>query len=103
MRILLLLSSLPVILGLNTYSCIVEVERKSCPGMEDKSFNPYNGKAITAESFQVPDEAECLKQAESLARIVRKGTLQEKRVRIKFKGRYLENEIVKKAACRKNN
>jgi hypothetical protein len=71
--------------------------------MEEKSFKPYNGKATTEESFQVIDEAECLKQAESLSRIVRKGILQEKRVHIKYKGQSLENEVVKKSSCRKNN
>lgn len=71
--------------------------------MEEKSSKPYNGKATTEESFQVVDEAECLKQAESQVKIVRKGILQEKRVHIKYRGQSLPMDIVKKASCRKNN
>ena len=89
--------------ALHTESCVIKVERKSCPGMREKSFKPYNGKTTTEESFQVVDEAECLKQAESLAKIVRKGILQEKRVHIKYRGQSLPTEIVKKTSCRKNN
>lgn len=89
--------------GKSSPRCILEIQRKPCPGMEAKALAPYNGKAKTEEVFQAEDENECLKQADYIGKIIREKSLAEKRIRIQFAGKYLDKEIVSKSSCRKNH
>lgn len=68
--------------------CELSIDRKPCPGKEAAAFKPYDGKNPTIEkkAKAVTLEA-CTKEGEAASKIVRKGTLAEKTVTIKFDGK----------------
>lgn len=74
--------------------CELSIDRKPCPGKEAAAFKPYDGKNPTIEKKPKADTLEaCTKEGEAAAKIVRKGTLAEKIVTIKFDGK----DIAKKS------
>lgn len=74
--------------------CELSIDRKPCPGKEAAAFKPYDGKNPTIEKKPKAGNAEaCTKEGEAAAKIVRKGTLAEKIVTIKFDGK----EVTKKS------
>lgn len=70
--------------------CELTINRKACAGKETEAYKPYQGKNPTTESIAKAKTAdECLKEAEKSSKIVRKGTLESKKVTATFAGKVL--------------
>jgi hypothetical protein len=70
--------------------CVVTIDRTPCEGKETEARKPYSGKNPTEEKQEkAKTEADCIKAAEKLVKIVRKGTLAKKVATIKFDGKDL--------------
>jgi hypothetical protein len=69
--------------------CTLSIDRKACAGKEAEALKPYDGKNPTEEKGKATDEASCLKEGEKAAKIVRKGVLAKKTVKISFGGKSL--------------
>ncbi|QDK36204.1 hypothetical protein [Bdellovibrio sp. NC01] len=80
--------------------CTITVDRKACPGKEVDALKPYNGKNPTDESKKLDSADACEKFAEKSAKIVRKGTLSEKKVTVKFDGKDLGKTFDEKSECK---
>ncbi|MBO9668280.1 MAG: hypothetical protein J7501_15880 [Bdellovibrio sp.] len=80
--------------------CTITVDRKACTGKEVDALKPYNGKNPTDESKKLDTAEACEKWAEKSAKIVRKGTLTEKKVTVKFDGKDLGKSFSDKADCK---
>lgn len=91
----LLVSSVSAMAG----ECVITIDRKACPGKETDAFKPYNGKNPTEEKKSQDSAGACEKWAEKSAKIVRKGTLTEKKVTAKFDGKDVKGSS-DKADCK---
>ncbi|KHD88534.1 MAG: hypothetical protein OM95_08465 [Bdellovibrio sp. ArHS] len=80
--------------------CVISIDRKACPGKETEAFKPYNGKNPTDETKKLDSAEACAKWAEKSAKIVRKGTLTEKKVTGKFDGADLGKNFSDKVDCK---
>ncbi|WP_413291998.1 hypothetical protein ACLSU7_11290 [Bdellovibrio sp. HCB185ZH] len=80
--------------------CNISVDRKACPGKEVEAMKPYNGKNPTDETKKLDSAEACEKWAEKTSKIVRKGTLTEKKVTVKFDGKDLGKSFSDKAECK---
>lgn len=80
--------------------CSITTDRKACPGKEADALKPYNGKNPTEEAKKFDNEEACVKWAEKNSKIVRKGTLTEKVVTVKFDGKDLGKTFSDKAECK---
>ncbi|KYG60723.1 hypothetical protein AZI85_12070 [Bdellovibrio bacteriovorus] len=80
--------------------CVITIERKACAGKETEAFKPYNGKNPTEETKKLDSAEACTKWAEKSSKIVRKGTLTEKKVTGKFDGADLGKTFADKAECK---
>jgi hypothetical protein len=70
--------------------CSLSIDRTACPGKEAEAKKPYDGKNPTEEKMPKAKDAEaCLKAGEKSAKIVRKGTLSKKVVKVTFDGKML--------------
>jgi len=70
--------------------CSLTIDRTACPGKEAEAKKPYDGKNPTEEKMPKAQDAEaCLKAGEKAAKIVRKGTLSKKVVKVTFDGKML--------------
>jgi len=78
----LVLSSISASAGI----CEMTIDRKACPGQEEKALAPYKDKGgnPTVEKKPAGDLAECKKKADEASKIIRKGTLTSKTVTAKF-------------------
>lgn len=79
--------------------CELTIDRKPCPGKEVETLKPYNGKNPTEEKKSL-DAAACEKWAEKSSKIIRKGTLLEKKVSAKFDGKDLGKNFSDKSECK---
>lgn len=80
--------------------CTITTDRKACPGKEAEVLKPYNGKNPTEETKKFDDVGACEKWAEKSAKIIRKGTLAEKKVSAKFDGKDLGKSFSDKSDCK---
>jgi hypothetical protein len=80
--------------------CQLTTERKACTGREIEALRPYEGKNPTTEKVPAENADTCLKKAEKAAKIIRKGTLTQKTVTVKFDGKDLKKTFTEKADCR---
>lgn len=80
--------------------CMITTDRKACPGKEAEVLKPYNGKNPTEETKKMDDVAACEKWAEKSSKIIRKGTLAEKKVSAKFDGKDLGKSFADKSDCK---
>jgi hypothetical protein len=80
--------------------CTITVDRKACAGKETEALKPYNGKNPTEESKKLDSAEACEKWGEKSSKIVRKGTLTEKKVSVKFDGKDLGKSFSDKAECK---
>ncbi|WP_413559315.1 hypothetical protein [Bdellovibrio sp. HCB209] len=80
--------------------CMITVDRKACAGKEVEALKPYNGKNPTEETKSLDSAEACEKWADKTSKIVRKGTLTEKKVTVKFDGKDLGKSFSDKAACK---
>lgn len=79
--------------------CMLNIDRTPCPGKEAEAKKPYDGKNPTDEKVgKAKDEAACVAAGEKAAKIVRKGTLSKKLVKISFDGKAV-GEKKDEAAC----
>lgn len=69
--------------------CNLTIDRKACPGKEAEAVKPYDGKNPTEEKGKATTEDACMKEGEKAAKIVRKGVLAKKTVKISFNGKAL--------------
>lgn len=70
--------------------CTIITTRGSCPGKETETYKPYDGKNPTTETKKADSAADCAKLAEKSSKIIRKGTLKDKKVTAKFDGADVE-------------
>lgn len=80
--------------------CVISIDRKACTGKETEAMKPYNGKNPTEETKKLDNEEACSKWAEKSSKIIRKGTLTEKKVSAKFDGKDLGKTFTDKAECK---
>lgn len=80
--------------------CTITIDRKACPGKEVDALKPYNGKNPTEESKKLDTAEACEKWGEKSAKIVRKGTLSNKKVTVKFDGKDLGKTFDEKSECK---
>lgn len=80
--------------------CTITISRKACAGKETEAMKPYNGKNPTEETKKLDSEEACLKWGEKSSKIIRKGTLTEKSVTVKFDGKDLGKTFADKAECK---
>ncbi|WP_413576529.1 hypothetical protein ACLVWU_00645 [Bdellovibrio sp. HCB290] len=80
--------------------CTITVDRTPCAGKEVEARKPYNGKNPTEEAKKLDTAEACEKWAEKSSKIVRKGTLAEKKVTLKFDGKDLGKTFSDKAECK---
>lgn len=80
--------------------CVITTDRKACAGKEAEVLKPYNGKNPTEETKSLADAGACEKLAEKSAKIIRKGTLAEKKVTAKFDGKDLGKNFSDKSDCK---
>lgn len=76
--------------------CMISVNRTACAGKEAEALKPYDGKNPTEEKGKATDEAACLKEGEKAAKIVRKGVLAKKTVKISFGGKAIGEKTEEK-------
>lgn len=69
--------------------CMLSIDRTACSGKEAEARKPYDGKNPTEEKGKATTEEACLKEGEKAAKIVRKGVLAKKTVKISFGGKAL--------------
>lgn len=81
-------------------SCVLTVDRKACPGQEKDTYLPYGGKNPTEEKSELKDAALCEQAAEKAAKIIRKKSLAEKKVKGTFDGKSLSKEYADKSDCK---
>jgi uncharacterized protein YdeI (BOF family) len=68
--------------------CKLSITRTACPGKETEAFKPYDGKTTTEETIKkATTQDACVKEGEKASKIVRKGTLSKKAVKISFEGK----------------
>lgn len=67
--------------------CMLTISRTACAGKEAEALKPYDGKNPTEEKAEAADEAACKAAGEKAAKIVRKGVLAKKEVKISFGGK----------------
>ena len=67
--------------------CMLTITRHACPGKEAEMLKPYDGKNPTEQKDAAADEAACKVAGEKAAKIVRKGVLAKKEVKISFGGK----------------
>lgn len=77
--------------------CSLTIDRKACPGKEAEAVKPYDGKNPTEEKGKATTEEACMKEGEKAAKIVRKGVLTKKTVKISFGGKALGEKTDEKA------
>lgn len=81
--------------------CVLSIDRTPCEGKETEARKPYSGKNPTEEKKEkAKTEADCVKEGEKAAKIVRKGTLSKKVVTISFDGKEVGTKE-DSAACKK--
>lgn len=82
--------------------CVLKIAREACPGPENETeaYKPYNGKRETEEKKSVGDEAACKKEAETAAKIIRKGILSQKKVTATFDGKAVAGDFKGTAKCK---
>lgn len=69
--------------------CMLTIDRTACPGKEAEARKPYDGKNPTEEKGKATTEEACMKEGEKAAKIIRKGVLSKKVVKIAFGGKAL--------------
>lgn len=69
--------------------CKLTIDRTACAGKEAEARKPYDGKNPTEETGKATSEEACLKEGEKAAKIVRKGVLTKKVVKVSFGGKAL--------------
>ncbi|GEM_PF-785833 len=76
--------------------CMISINRTACAGKESEALKPYDGKNPTEEKGKATTEEACLKEGEKAAKIVRKGVLAKKTVKISFGGKSLGEKTEEK-------
>jgi hypothetical protein len=77
--------------------CSLSIDRKACPGKEAEALKPYDGKNPTEEKMAKATTLEaCTKEGEKASKIVRKGVLAKKTVKITFDGKMVEEKSADK-------
>lgn len=89
MRLFCLLALSAVLSSAAFADCTLIIDRKACPGKEAETVKPYDGKNPTEEKGKATTEESCMKEGEKAAKIVRKGVLAKKTVKISFNGKAL--------------
>ena len=75
--------------------CSLSIDRKPCPGKDTEALKPYDNKNPTEEKMAKATTLEaCTKEGEKAAKIVRKGTLINKSVKITFDGKMIGTKSV---------
>lgn len=68
--------------------CSLTITRSACEGKDTEVYKPYAGKNPTTETRPKAATAEeCLKEGEKSAKIVRKGLITKKSVKVEFGGK----------------
>jgi hypothetical protein len=96
---LILLTLATTLLAYSAFAgdCTLQIDRKPCPGKEAEAIKPYDGKNPTEEKIAKATTSEaCAKEGAKAAKIVRKGVLAQKTVKITFDGKPLEDKTESK-------
>ena len=93
------LLSLTLILSHSAFAgdCSLSIDRKACPGKEAEALKPYDGKNPTEEKIAKATTLDaCTKEGDKASKIVRKGVLTKKTVKITFDGKMVEEKSSEK-------
>lgn len=90
MKLLLALVSTLVLSSTAFADCSLTITRTACPGKEAEMVKPYDGKNPTEEKdAKATTEEACKAAGDKAAKIVRKGVINKKVVKISFNGKAL--------------
>lgn len=90
MKLMLVLVSTLVLSSTAFADCTLSISRTACAGKEAEMLKPYDGKNPTEEKdAKATTEEACKTAGDKAAKIVRKGVISKKVVKISFNGKVL--------------